>query len=130
MPEGRPRLRLPLVIALATAAACGGRGPARPPDARPNVLFVIFDDLSYHIGLYGGAARTPQLERLARRGRRFHPAYCQYPPCSPRPTSFLTRRGAGKTQGWGQPPPPRAPLASAHPLHGPFPAHRDFHAPA
>jgi iduronate 2-sulfatase len=128
MPEGRARLRLPLLMVLATAAACGGRGPVGPRAARPSVLFVVFDDLSYHIGLYGGAARTPQLERLAQRGRRFDRAYCQYPLCSPSRTSFLTGWGPEKTQVWGNLRPPRAWLEGAIPLQEHFHANGYFTA--
>jgi iduronate 2-sulfatase len=115
MAEGRRRLRLGVVLALAGAAACGG-GPPSPKTGKPNVLLVIFDDLSYRIGLYGYAARTPQLERLARRGRRFDRAYCQYPLCNPSRTSFLTGWRPERTQIWGNLRAPRAFIEAAHPL--------------
>jgi iduronate 2-sulfatase len=65
------------------------------------VLLVIFDDLSADISLYGGVARTPSLERLATRGRRFDRAYCQYPLCNPSRTSFLSGWRPERTGVWG-----------------------------
>lgn len=56
-----------------------------------NVLLVISDDLRDTVGCYGNAqARTPNLDRLARRGVRFDRAYVQYPVCNPSRVSFLT----------------------------------------
>jgi iduronate 2-sulfatase len=91
-----------------------------PRAKRPNVLLIVADDLSYRIGLYGFAARTPSLERLAARGRRFDRAYCQYPLCSPSRTSFLTGWRPEHTKVWGNLRPPRAFLEGAVPLQEHF----------
>src|SRR5260221_3566452 len=93
-----------------------------PRAKRPNVLLIVADDLSYRIGLYGFAARTPNLERLAARGRRFDRAYCQYPLCSPSRTSFLTGWRPEHTNVWGNLRPPRAFLHGAVPLQEHFQA--------
>lgn len=52
---------------------------------RPNVLFVMADDLTAEaLGCYGNdECATPRLDRLAGRGLRFTRAYCQYPVCGP-----------------------------------------------
>lgn len=64
--------------------------PASAAD-RPNVLFLISDDLNCDIGCYGHPlARTPNIDRLASRGVRFEHAYCQYPLCGPSRASFMT----------------------------------------
>ena len=58
---------------------------------KPNVLFVIMDDLTTAIGCYGDRdARTPNMDALAARGVRFENAYCQFSLCAPSRSSFLT----------------------------------------
>tara|TARA_R110002095_G_scaffold184553_3_gene161743 strand:- start:8049 stop:9494 length:1446 start_codon:yes stop_codon:yes gene_type:complete len=59
--------------------------------AKPNVLFLICDDLNCDISCYGHPlVKTPHIDRLARRGVRFENAYCQYPLCGPSRASFMT----------------------------------------
>ncbi|WP_253160062.1 sulfatase [Stieleria tagensis] len=57
---------------------------------RPNVLFLICDDLNCDIGCYGHAqVKTPNIDALANRGVRFANAHCQYPLCGPSRASFM-----------------------------------------
>lgn len=78
---------LVLLLALAQVAVA----------ARPNVLFIIADDLNVALGSYADAARvsyatakTPHLDRLAAQGVRFDRAYVQNPLCNPSRTSMLS----------------------------------------
>ena len=43
--------------------------------AKPNVLFIVVDDLGVTTSNYGFPARAPNLERLAARGTQFERAY-------------------------------------------------------
>lgn len=60
--------------------------------SRPNVLFIISDDLRPDLSCYGSYVATPNLDRLARQGVRFENAWAQYPLCNPSRTSMLTGR--------------------------------------
>ena len=60
---------------------------------KPNVLFIVADDLNCAISPYGDpVAVTPNLNRLASRGLTFNRAYCQQAVCNPSRSSFLTGR--------------------------------------
>ena len=75
-----------LVTAWSAIGRCG-----RAASPRPNVLFLICDDLNCDLGCYGHRfVKSPNIDRLARRGVRFQNAYCQYPLCGPSRASFMT----------------------------------------
>ncbi len=95
----------------AIALACFSPAFAQAPAQKPNVLFIISDDLCCQISAYGKSqVKTPNLERLAREGVRFDRAYCNYPVCSPSRVSFLSGRYPKNTEVVGNGHDPRVVL--------------------
>lgn len=76
--------RLSIHLALALAF---GQGAARLPaaDLRPNIIFILADDLGYgDPGCYGQTKiRTPNIDRLAAEGLRFTAHYSGNAVCAP-----------------------------------------------
>src|SRR5947209_7907220 len=66
--------------------------PAAAPDVkRPNILWLIAEDLGVELGCYGtGQVWTPNLDRLAADGVRYTRAFTTAPVCSPSRSAFCT----------------------------------------
>jgi len=64
------------------------------PAAKPNVVLILADDLGYgDVGCYGATKiKTPNIDRLAREGRRFTSAYTPGSVCSPTRYGLLAGR--------------------------------------
>lgn len=85
---------------LAATAAVTGCATAAKPTRRPNIVFVLADDLSpYELGCYGQRKiRTPNIDRLAAEGIRFETCYSACPVCAPSRCGLLTGLHMGHAQ--------------------------------
>jgi arylsulfatase A-like enzyme len=65
---------------------------ALPGNAKPNIVFILADDLGYgDLGCYGQKEiRTPMLDRLAEEGTRFTQAYAGSTVCAPSRCCLMT----------------------------------------
>jgi arylsulfatase A-like enzyme len=80
-------LRVFLLAVFALGSVCGLRAAERP-----NIIFLLTDDMGYgDPGCYGGKiVPTPNIDRLAKEGIRFTQYYAASPICSPSRTGLLT----------------------------------------
>lgn len=64
---------------------------ASAENLKPNIIIIFVDDLGYaDIGPFGSGHSTPNLERMARDGRRFTSFYSTSPVCTPSRASLMT----------------------------------------
>jgi len=83
-----PLTRLARTLAFAAAGALVASA-AEP--ARPNILFILAEDIGPHLGCYGTPlVSTPHLDRLAARGVRYTRAFTTAPVCSPSRSAIMT----------------------------------------
>jgi iduronate 2-sulfatase len=89
-------MRCPFLVLLYFTAATW----AAAADRRPNVLFIMADDLRCEVGCYGSPAVTPSLDKLAARGVLFERAFCQQALCNASRSSMLTGRRPDTLRIW------------------------------
>src|SRR3954470_12694565 len=92
--------------------------------AKPNVIFILADDLGYgDLGCYGQKLiKTPSIDRLAAEGMRFTQAYAGATVCAPSRCALMTGkhgghafvRGNREVQPEGQVPMPADTFTVAH----------------
>lgn len=79
-------MRLPLLLASLSLAVAAFAADA----PRPNLIIINIDDLGYaEIGPFGGRNKTPELDRMAREGRKLTSHYAA-PVCTPSRASLMT----------------------------------------
>lgn len=124
-------LRRAFLKGLGLSAAAGrdvsaARPTVRPGRTRPNIIFILADDLGYgDLGCYGQERiKTPNIDRLASEGMRFTQHYAGSTVCAPSRCSLLTGLHCGhayvrankETDLEGQLPLPEGTLTVAHVL--------------
>lgn len=99
MKDSRPVIARQMLLALGAAAACGCNGHHATP-ARPNIVFLLFDDLGYgDLGCYGQEKiETPNIDALASRGILFTDMYTSAPLSAPSRCCILTGKHMGHSQ--------------------------------
>lgn len=86
-----PRLS-PIAVLVALALGFPLAEVKANPPARPNIIFILADDLAQgDLGCYGQKhIQTPRLDQMAAEGTRFTQAYCGTSVCAPSRTSLMT----------------------------------------
>jgi arylsulfatase A-like enzyme len=80
-------------IGAVAAAGAVGQSPVKA-DRRPNIIFILADDLGWgDLSCYGRPEyKTPHLDKLAHQGMRFTNAYSAAPVCTPTRVGWITGR--------------------------------------
>ncbi len=89
MEKGKGRMKT-LWVAVGLALTMG-LVEAREPGDKPNIIFILLDDLGKEwLSCYGGEnINTPNIDKLAESGIQFHNAYSM-PQCTPSRACFMT----------------------------------------
>lgn len=90
----RTFLKLCAVGATASAAGLWNRPVAhgRERAGKPNIVFILADDMGWaDVGYHGSKIHTPNIDRLAEQGVRFHRNYVM-PTCTPTRVGFMSGR--------------------------------------
>jgi arylsulfatase A-like enzyme len=108
---------LPLLMAIVSPSSSASADPARP-----NVLMISVDDMNDWVnvlGSYRGTVHTPNIDRLAARGRLFTNAHCPSPMCGPSRNAILSGLNPATTGLYDN----ATPLYYNHPEIVPLPRH-------
>lgn len=95
---------LTAIVILATTYSAKGSAEdannSKSPE-KPNILFIIVDDLKPMLGVYGDKnIKSPNIDALAKRGVLFSNAYCQQAVCAPSRVSVFTGLRPDRTRVW------------------------------
>lgn len=83
-----PRFLTPIAALAAIALASVGTTLAAD---RPNVLWIVMDDIGAELPCYGEKAiQTPNIDRIVREGTKFDRAFLTAPVCSPSRSAMIT----------------------------------------
>jgi hypothetical protein len=77
-------MRVYQLLLVLVGVVCGFPCCVTVADDRPNILWIVVDDMSANFSCYGETSiETPHVNRLAEQGLRFTRAYATAPVCSP-----------------------------------------------
>lgn len=81
-----------LILSWAVGGLAAENDPLKTNAAKPNIVFILADDLGYgELGCYGQSKiRTPNIDALAKQGMRFTQHYTGAPVCAPARCVLLT----------------------------------------
>ncbi len=84
-----------LALVLLLIVSCGTNLNEQKDDKRPNVIYIMADDLttqaiSAYGGIYKDIAPTPNIDRIAAEGMLFHDVLCTNAICGPSRSAILT----------------------------------------
>ncbi len=86
-------------IALTFAASAGQPADKNKKGNRPNILFIVVDDLKPVLGCYGNTdVKTSGIDKLASKGVVFDNSYCQQAVCAPSRISVFTGMRPDRTK--------------------------------
>jgi arylsulfatase A-like enzyme len=74
------------------ALAAGGENAEPAADSKPNIIYILADDLGWKdVGYHGSDIKTPNIDMLAKTGARLEQYYAQ-PMCTPSRAALMTGR--------------------------------------
>jgi iduronate 2-sulfatase len=80
-----------VILTVISYVLSGCKSEQRPEKTKPNVMFIIVDDLRTELGCYGNSIiKTPNINALAKEGIVFTNTYCQVSVCAPSRASVMT----------------------------------------
>jgi arylsulfatase len=90
IPTGGLPLLAGVAAGIAAAVPCANAAQTTRPNARPNIILIMADDLGYSdIGCFGAEIDTPNIDRFAKNGLTMTQFYTT-PRCCPTRASLLT----------------------------------------
>lgn len=86
-------------ITVVTSMAASERSLDEVRGSKPNIIFVMVDDMGYgDLGVYGQKKiMTPNIDRMAREGIRYTDVYTGHAVCAPSRDALMTGRHTGHT---------------------------------
>src|ERR1700754_4234802 len=89
----------PIVVLLLLLAGADAPRSVRAADRRPNIVFILADDLGYtDLGCYGSRYyETPNIDRLAAQGMRVTDGYTCGPNCQPTRAALMSGQYGPRT---------------------------------